>query len=82
MQAFERERRTSTVADETLDPRTVLGLDTHGGVDAEAARALPDPPAAGARHAGGIELVEESLVRSVDEGWEKCAPLMRVGAGR
>jgi hypothetical protein len=34
---LERERRPCTVADETLDARTVLGLDTHGGVDDEAA---------------------------------------------
>ena len=40
MQPFEREGWASKVADETLDPGTVLGLDAHGGVDAEAARAL------------------------------------------
>ena len=55
MQPFERERRAGTVADETLDAGTVLGLDAHGGVDAEAARALPG------EHAGGIEVVEESV---------------------
>jgi len=37
VQAFERERRPSTVADESLDARPVLGLDAHGGVDAEPA---------------------------------------------
>ena len=61
MQAFERERRASTVADESLDARPVLGLDAHGGVDAEATRALP------VEHAGGIELVEESLTPEVAE---------------
>jgi len=40
VQAFERERRASTVANESLDARPVLRLDAHGGVDAEAARAL------------------------------------------
>ena len=61
MQAFERERRTSTVADESLDARPVLGLDAHGGVDAEATRALP------VQHTGGIEVVEESLAPEVAE---------------
>jgi len=42
VQAFERERRTGTVADESLDARPVLGLDAHGGVDAEPARALAE----------------------------------------
>jgi hypothetical protein len=61
VQTFEREGRAGTVADESLDPGTVLGLDAHGGVDAEAARALP------CEHAGGIELVEESLATEVAE---------------
>jgi hypothetical protein len=61
VQAFERERRPSTVADESLDARPVLGLDAHGGVDAEPARALP------VQHAGGIEVVEESLAPEVAE---------------
>ena len=61
MQAFERERWASTVADESLDARPVLGLDAHGGVDAEATRALPG------QHAGGIELVEQSLTPEVAE---------------
>ena len=61
MQAFERERRPSTVADESLDARPVLGLDVHGGVDAEPARALP------VQHTGGIEVVEESLAPEVAE---------------
>ena len=61
VQTFEREGRAGTVADESLDPGTVLGLDAHGGVDAEAARALP------CEHAGGVELVEESLATEVAE---------------
>jgi hypothetical protein len=61
VQAFERERRASTVPDESLDARPVLGLDAHGGVDAEATRALP------VQHTGGIELVEESLAPEVAE---------------
>jgi hypothetical protein len=56
-----RERRTGTVADESLDTRPVLGLDAHGGVDAEATRALP------VQHAGGIDFVEESLAPEVAE---------------
>jgi hypothetical protein len=58
---LERERRPCTVADETLDPRTVLGLDTHGGVDDEAARALPG------EHAYGVGLVEEVAAKEVAE---------------
>jgi hypothetical protein len=50
-----------TVADETLDPGPVLGLNAHGSVDAEAARALPG------EHTGGIEVVEESLATEVAE---------------
>jgi hypothetical protein len=61
VQAFERERRASTVPDESLDARPVLGLDAHGGVDAEATRALPG------QHAGGIDFVEESLTPEVAE---------------
>ena len=61
VQAFQRERRASTVADESLDARPVLGLDAHGGVDAEATRALP------VQHAGGIDFVEESLTPEVAE---------------
>ena len=59
VQAFERERRASTVADESLDARPVFALDAHGSVDAEPARALPG------QHTGGIELVEESLAPEV-----------------
>ena len=61
MQAFERERRTGTIADEALDARPILGLDAHGGVDAEATRALI------VQHTGGIELVEDSLTPEVAE---------------
>jgi hypothetical protein len=61
VQPFEREGRAGTVADETLDARPVLALDAHRGVDAEPARALPG------EHAGGIELVEESLATEVAE---------------
>ena len=61
MQPFEREGRTGAVADETLDPATVLTLNAHGSVDAEAARALP------VQHTGGIELVEKSLAPEVAE---------------
>ena len=59
MQTFEREAWAGTVADETLDIGTVLGLDTHGGVNAELVRALSG------EHAGGIEFVEESLATEV-----------------
>jgi hypothetical protein len=54
------------MADETLDPGTVLTLDAHGGVDAEPARALPG------EHAGGVELVKEPVTRSAwsaGAGW-------------
>jgi len=61
VQAFERERRTGTVADESLDARPVFTLDAHGSVDAEPTRALPG------EHAGGNELVEESLATEVAE---------------
>ena len=63
MQLFEREGRAGTVADQSLDAGTVLGLDAHGGIDAEAARALPG------KHAGGIDLVEKSLAPEVAEEW-------------
>jgi hypothetical protein len=56
---FEREGWAGAVADESLDPGTVLTLDAYGGVDAEAGRALPG------EHAGGIELVEEFLAPEV-----------------
>jgi hypothetical protein len=59
VQPFEREGWAGAVADESLDPGPVLGLDAYGGVDAEAA--LPG------KHAGGIELVEESLAPEVAE---------------
>ena len=66
VQPFEREGWASKVADETLDPGTVLTLDAHGGVDAEPARALPG------EHAGGVELVKEPVTRSAwsaGAGW-------------
>jgi hypothetical protein len=61
VQPFEREGWTGTVTDETFDARPVFALDAHGGVDAEPARALPG------QHAGGVELVEESLATEVAE---------------
>jgi hypothetical protein len=61
VQPFEREGWAATVANETLDARPVLALDAHRGVDAEPARALPG------EHAGGIELVEESLATEAAE---------------
>ncbi len=61
VQPLEREGRAGIVADETLDARPVFALDAHGGVDAEAARALPG------QHPGGVELVEESLAPEVAE---------------
>jgi hypothetical protein len=59
VQPFEREGWTGAVADETLDPGTVLTFDAHGGVDAEPARALPG------EDAGGGDLVEQSVATEV-----------------
>jgi hypothetical protein len=42
-----------------LDPRPVVGLDAHGGVDAQPARALP------AEYAGSVGLVEEFVATEV-----------------
>jgi len=65
---FDREGWATTVADETLDARPVLGLDAHGGVDPDAARALHDPPTAGARayrrHRGRRGACPSNRVRS------------------
>jgi hypothetical protein len=58
-QPFEREGRAGTVADEAFDARPILALDTHRSVDAEPARALPG------EHAGGVDLVEESVTTEV-----------------
>jgi hypothetical protein len=73
VQPFEREGWTGAVADETLDPGTVLTFDAHGGVDAEPARALPG------EDAGGVDLVEKSV--ATEEGrvaggqipWPMCS---------
>jgi hypothetical protein len=62
VQSFECEGRAGTVAEETLDPDSVVGLDAHGSVDAEAAGALPG------EHAGGVSLVEECVATEVAEG--------------
>ena len=69
MQAFEREGRACTVADEALDVRPVVGLDAHGGVDGEPARALPD------EHAGGVGLVEEVVATEVAKDSSREASL-------
>ena len=75
VQTFERERRESTVADESLDARPVLGLDAHEGVLPHAMHASRGGPASTLnppepcptrlrrvpRHAGGIDFVEESV---------------------
>jgi hypothetical protein len=60
VEAFEGERGPGTVPREALDARAVLALDADGSVYTEPARPLPDPPSAGARHAGRIDVVEEA----------------------
>jgi hypothetical protein len=59
VQAFEREGRAGTVADEALDAGSVLSLDAHRRVDTEAAGALP------CEHAGGVDVVQESVAAEV-----------------
>ena len=46
---------------EPLDARSVLSLDVHGGVDAEATGALPG------EHAVGVDLVEQATAAEVAE---------------
>jgi hypothetical protein len=61
VKSFEGEGRPGTVAQEALNARTVVALDANGGVDAEAAGALPG------EHALGIGLVEKAAGAEVPE---------------
>ena len=61
VEALEGKGWPGTVADQALDARTVVALDADGGVDAEAAGALPG------EHALGIGLVEKAACAEVPE---------------
>jgi hypothetical protein len=81
VQAFEREGRPGTVADEALYARAVLALDAYGGVDAKPARALPR------EHASGVGLVQEPVAAevakdaSLQDGFELAYVIGRQLAG-
>jgi len=61
VEAFEREGGPGTVAEEALEAGTVIALDAHRSVDAEAAGTLPG------EHVESVELVEQPVGTEVSE---------------
>jgi hypothetical protein len=65
MESLEGEGWAGTIAQEALEAATVIALDAHGSIDAEATGALPG------EHVAGVELVEQPVGAEVP----KHAPL-------